>query len=147
MGSRYALASNLLIAVDVSGSVSDESLSNFFSVINRFFKYGIEKLDVIQFDAELKSDKPLPMKKARSEIKIIGRGGTDFQPAADFYCAHPEYDGLIYFTDGYAPMPTFNTKRPIDVLWVLCGRQEYNKHKDRIKKIKRNRATYIPRGE
>ena len=146
MGSRYALASNLLIAVDVSGSVTDKSLSNFFSIINRFFKYGIEKLDVIQFDAELKGE-PIPMKKARSEVKIIGRGGTSFQPAADYYCAHPEYDGLIYFTDGYAPLPTFNTKRPIDVLWVLCGRQEYEECKDEINKIARNRATYIPRGE
>lgn len=144
MGSRYELVTNLLIAVDVSGSVTDESLSNFFSIINRFFKYGIEKIDVIQFDAELKSDKPLSFKKAKSEIKVLGRGGTDFQAAADYYCSHSEYDGLIYFTDGYAPPPVFNTKRPIDVLWVLCGREEYERNCEWIKAIKRNRVTYIP---
>ena len=145
MGSHYELATNILIAVDVSGSVSDKSLQYFFSVINRFFKYGIEKLDVIQFDYELKTDKPKPLKKAKCEVKISGRGGTSFQPAADYYCSHPEYDGLIYFTDGCAPPPVFNTKRLIDVLWILQSKQEYEKHKNWIKKIPRNRAAYIPR--
>ena len=124
--------------------ISSNELSQFYSIINRFFKYGIEKLDVIQFDHELKSDRPLPLKKARNSVKVIGRGGTDFQPAADFYCAHPEYDGLIYFTDGYAPAPEFKTKRVIDVLWVLCGKEEYEWHVGWIRGIRRNRATYIP---
>lgn len=143
MGCRYELSTNLLIAVDVSGSVTDKSLQFFFSVINRLFKYGIEKLDILQFDAEIQSE-PEPLKKACKTVKIIGRGGTNFQPATDYYCAHPEYDGLIYFTDGYAPPPKFNTKRPIDVLWVLCGKSAYEKNSSWIKKLKRNRVTYIP---
>lgn len=147
LGSRYELATKLLIAVDVSGSVTDKSLSHFFSVINRFFKYGIETLDVIQFDSELKSEKPLSIKKGKRDVKIIGRGGTNFQPAADFYISHSEYDGLIYFTDGYAPMPEFKTKRSIDVLWVLTGKREYERLKNVIKSLRRNRATYIPRQE
>lgn len=144
MGSRYNLSTNLLIAVDISGSVTSNSLRNFFSVVNRFFKNGIEKLDVIQFDHELKTKEPIPFKKAKQEVKIIGRGGTSFQPAADYYCYHPEYDGLIYFTDGYAPEPVFNTKRPIDVLWIFTSKREYEKHKSWVKKLVRNKATYIP---
>ena len=146
MGSRYELSTNLLIAVDVSGSVSDKSLQFFFSVINRLFKYGIEKLDVLQFDAAIQGE-PEPLKKARRTVKIMGRGGTSFQPAADYYCEHPEYDGLIYFTDGYAPPPVFNTKRPIDVLWVICSKQCYAENAEWIRKIKRNRVTFIPRSE
>ena len=83
-------------------------------------------------------------KKVRKTVKVMGRGGTSFQPAADYYCAHPEYDGLIYFTDGYAPPPKFNTKRPIDVLWVLCGKSAYEANGKWIKELKRNRVTYIP---
>lgn len=143
MGSRYELSTNLLIAVDVSGSITNKSLQFFFSVINRLFKYGVEKLDVLQFDAKIQGE-PEPLKKACKTVKIIGRGGTNFQPATDYYCAHPEYDGLIYFTDGYAPPPKFNTKRPIDVLWVLCGKSAYEKNSSWIKKLKRNRVTYIP---
>ena len=146
MGCRYELSTNLLIAVDVSGSVTDRSLQFFFSVINRLFKYGVEKLDVLQFDAQIQGDIE-PLKKARKTVKIMGRGGTSFQPAADYYCEHPEYDGLIYFTDGYAPPPKFNTKRPIDVLWVLCGKQCYTANSAWIRKIKRNRVTFIPRSE
>lgn len=146
MGSRYELSTNLLIAVDVSGSVTDRSLQFFFSVINRLFKYGVEKLDVLQFDAQIQGEIE-PLKKARKTVKIMGRGGTSFQSAADYYCEHPEYDGLIYFTDGYAPPPVFNTKRPIDVLWVICGRQCYAENAAWIRKIKRNRVTFIPRSE
>ena len=143
MGSRYELSTNLLIAVDVSGSVTDRSLSFFFSVINRLFKYGIEKMDVLQFDSKIQGE-PEPLKKVRKTVKVMGRGGTSFQPVADYYCAHPEYDGLIYFTDGYAPPPKFNTKRPIDVLWVLCGKSAYEANGKWIKELKRNCVTYIP---
>lgn len=146
MGSRYELSTNLLIAVDVSGSVTDRSLQFFFSVINRLFKYRVEKLDVLQFDAQIQGEIE-PLRKARKTVKIMGRGGTSFQPAADYYCDHPEYDGLIYFTDGYAPPPVFNTKRPIDVLWVICSRQCYAENSTWIRKIKRNRVTFIPRSE
>ena len=116
------------------------------SVINRLFKYGVEKLDVLQFDAQIQGEIE-PLKKARKTVKIMGRGGTSFQPAADYYCERPEYDGLIYFTDGYAPPPKFNTKRPIDVLWVICSRQCYMANSAWIRKIKRNRVTFIPRSE
>lgn len=146
MGSRYELSTNLLIAVDVSGSVTDKSLEFFFSVINRLFKYGIEKLEVLQFDAKIQGDVE-PLKKARRTVKVLGRGGTCFQPAADYYCEHPEYDGLIYFSDGYAPSPVYNTKRPIDVLWVLCSKSAYEENGARLKELNRNRVTYIPRSE
>ena len=146
MGSRYKLATNLLIAIDVSGSVTDRSISFFLSVLNRFFKYGVEKVDVLQFDANIQGDIK-PFKKACKAIEVVGRGGTSFQPATDYYCAHPEYDGLIFFTDGYAKPPVYKAKRPIDVLWVLCSKNAYKDNCRWIRKLKRNRVTYIPRNE
>lgn len=146
MGSRYDFKANLLIAVDVSGSVSNSSLEFFFSIIGRLFKFGIEKLDVVQFDSEIKGA-PEVFKKARKSVKIMSRGGTDFQPVADYYCEHSEYDGLIYFTDGYALPPHYKTKRTIDVLWVLSGKTAYEANHERIKNLKRNRATYIPKSQ
>lgn len=146
MGSRYDMKANLLVAVDVSGSVTDNSLEFFFSIIGRLFKFGVEKLDVIQFDSKIKGE-PEEFKKARKTVNIIGRGGTDFQPVADYYCEHPEYDGLIIFTDGFADPPIYRTKRVIDVLWVLCSRAAYESNSGWIKELKRNRVTYIPRSE
>ena len=144
MGRRYKLMENLLVAIDVSGSVTNESISFFLSVVNRFFKYGVEKVDVLQFDTEIKGGVK-SLNKAQGVIEVLGRGETSFQPIADYYCAHPEYDGLIFFTDGCANPPVYNTKRSIDVLWVLCGKYAYMQNSDWIRKIKRNRVTYIPR--
>ena len=143
MGSQYAFTTQLLIAVDVSGSVSDTALSQFFSIINRFFKYGISSLDVIQFDAALASEEPLSLKKARKRVQITGRGGTDFQLPIDYYEAHPNYDGLIIFTDGYAPKP--EQHRYFErILWVLTSRSEYDDAIKWISDLNGSKATYIP---
>ena len=50
MGSKFEPKTRLLVAVDVSGSISSEDLSNFFSIINRFFSYGVESVQVISFE-------------------------------------------------------------------------------------------------
>ncbi|MDE6336260.1 MAG: hypothetical protein K2L34_06790, partial [Muribaculaceae bacterium] len=104
MGSRYAYTTKVLVGLDVSGSVDSEMLSRMLGLINRIFKQGVEYIDVLQFDAELKGA-PLPIRKAIGKFKVLGRGGTDFQPVADYYMEHREYDGLIYITDGIAPDP------------------------------------------
>lgn len=119
MGSREGHRFKLLVGVDVSGSVSSEALSQFFGVIIRLFKHEVEDIDVITFDTELA--KPMKIKKAVKEIAITGRGGTDFQPIIDYAEKHPEYDGLIVFTDGLAlpPHKSGNTK----VVWV-CDTEE-----------------------
>ncbi len=142
MGSRRDFTTKLLIAVDVSGSISDHSLEQFFSIINRFFKYGIEAIDVLQFDADLTAEL-IPLKKARKNFGIIGRGGTDFQPAIDFYEKNYEYDGLIFFTDGCAEKPKVSGLKKI--LWILTSRQEYNAFvSEMLPDLPKSRATYIP---
>lgn len=145
MGSRYELKSNLLVAVDVSGSISGKALTVFYSVINRFFQYGIDKIDVIQFDTELKG-MPISLKKARREISVVGRGGTDFEPALSFCVSHTEYDGFIIFTDGYAPIPDLSGF-PLEILWVLDSYESYNDFLPRLEEAKKHagcRITYIP---
>ncbi len=123
MGSLYKMRSKILVAVDTSGSVSDDELGNFFGVINKFFKHAIESVDVICFDATLHGE-PVTFKKASKIVKIEGRGGTDFQPAFNYMSYHPDYDGLIMFTDGYAPVPTFKGKK-FKVVWVLTSEDTY----------------------
>lgn len=141
MGSRYKFTTKLLIAVDVSGSISDEKLVHFFSIINRFFKYGIKSIDVIQFDYKITA--PLVnLKKAKKLVAITGRGGTSFQPPLDYYAAEKEYVGLIVFTDGDAEIPKVSTYRRI--LWVLTNEHTYNNAISWIKTLPNNKAMYIP---
>ena len=127
MGSIRQLRTNYLVAVDVSGSITDEDLRYFFSTINRFFKYGVEKIDAVTFDTKL--GEPATLSKARKELNIGGRGGTCFQPVIDYMADHSEYDGLIIFTDGYAPKPVVPAKLKGRLLWILRSEKEYNDHR------------------
>ena len=126
MGSRYDFTTRMIIGVDCSGSISNEDLKNFYSTINRFFKYGIQQIDVVQFDTELGEVQTLL--KASETIKVVGRGGTSFQPFIDFVAKHREYDGALIYTDGYAPAPKIPANMRTPLCWVLRSEKELNKH-------------------
>lgn len=120
MGSQYAYSTRLLVAVDVSGSVPDEDIKKFLAVINRFFKQGIERIEVIEFDSKITTEKPILLKQASNSIRVTGRGGTNFQPAIDYYYEHEEYDGLVFLTDGFAARPVVpDNKRHKPLAWIL----------------------------
>ncbi|OQY56973.1 MAG: hypothetical protein DRR08_28815 [Candidatus Parabeggiatoa sp. nov. 2] len=140
MGSRRDFCTKLLFAVDVSGSVGSHDIRKAFSVINQLFKYGIEQVDVLQFDAEVKG-KPLSLKKAKYKVKVIGRGGTDFQPVVDYIETNKDYDGLIIFTDGWAPVPTAPKSKRTRVLWLFNNEHNYMNMKDNLRPI--GRSTFI----
>lgn len=126
MGVVHPYVSKLLIAIDTSASVNSRDLARFFSVVNTFFTYGIPSIDVVQFDTTIHFPL-LSLKKAQKEIKVRGRGGTDFQAVINYYTQHKEYDGMLVFTDGYAPLPTVPPHRKI--LWVLQDIKCYNDFK------------------
>ena len=127
MGSIRQLRTNYLVAVDVSGSISNDDLKFFFSTINRFFKYGVEKIDALTFDTSL--GEPVTLTRAEAGFKVKGRGGTDFQPVVDYIAEHSEYDGLIIFTDGYSSKPEVPARLKGRLLWILRSEKEYNEHR------------------
>jgi predicted metal-dependent peptidase len=128
MGSVRRFDTKLLVAVDVSGSISDKTLSHFYSVINKFFKYGINEIDCVQFDYDLGEVKPI--RKASRTVQIFGRGGTSFQPIFDYLAEHNIYDGLIILTDGGAPHPKMDDSIKANILWVCEDENSYNLCKD-----------------
>ena len=116
MGSVRRFDTRLLVAVDVSGSISTESLRYFYGVINSAFRYGFESIDVIQFDCGVRMVHNI--KKVVKDVAVLGRGGTSFQEPIDY--AHENgYDGLVMLTDGYAPFPDEEKANGIPVLWLL----------------------------
>lgn len=126
MGSRRDFSTKLLFAVDVSGSVSSSDVQNAFSIINRLFKYGIESIDVIWFDTEIRNTKPVELKRALRQFEVDGRGGTAFQPLMDYLDEHRQYDGLIVFTDGIAPVPSPPQRnRRTRVVWLFNGEESW----------------------
>lgn len=126
MGSRYDFTTHMIIGVDCSGSISKDDLRNFYSTINRFFQYGIQQIDVVQFDTDLGEVQTLL--KASENIKVTGRGGTCFQPFIDFVAKHPEYDGALIYTDGDAPQPSIPSKMRTPLCWILRSENKLKEH-------------------
>jgi len=124
MGSRRDFTTRLLFAIDVSGSMGTEELRQGFSVVNRFFNYGVPAIDVIQFDAEITTD-VMTFRRAQREVQLTGRGGTNFGPVLAYLEEHRDYDGLIIYTDGYAPCPAPPQNRRTRILWLFVSEAHY----------------------
>ena len=125
MGSIRRFDTRLLVAVDVSGSISSESLSYFYGVINSAFRYGFESIDVIQFDCGVRVVQSL--KKVIREVLAVGRGGTSFQEPIE-YAYENGYDGLLILTDGYAPEPWIPDNMRCKIIWVCQDKSCYERH-------------------
>ena len=134
MGSRRDFDTKLLVAVDVSGSISSKSLSYFYGVISNAFKYGFQAIDVIQFDCGVRVVQSL--KKVMRDVTVVGRGGTSFQEPID-YAAENGYDGLLILTDGYAPPPSIPESFKTKIVWVCEDRSAYEAHHSWMEKLGR----------
>lgn len=155
MGSRYERKADILIAVDVSGSITDESFARFYHAIkNFFFLRIIENIDLIFFDVNLKNTSPVKFTKKLELAEISGRGGTNFQPPVDYFLENRnKYSGMIIFTDGEGEVPKMTgsdgTRRTggtgnASILWILDSRLAYEKSRWWIESLPGNFGTFLP---
>lgn len=122
MGSIRRFDTRLLVAVDVSGSVSSQDLAYFYGVINSAFRYGFTAVDVVQFDCGVRTVESIT--KVVRDVAVLGRGGTSFyEPIA--YAHEHGYDGLVMLTDGYAPEPLIPEGMRCKIVWVCNNRESY----------------------
>jgi predicted metal-dependent peptidase len=103
------------VAVDTSGSITEELLSEFLAEINGIARAGAD-VTLIQCDCEITSVAPY-RRFERPGFK--GGGGTNFDPVMRWLRENRRecFGGCIYLTDGCAAMPTIDPCCPI--LWVL----------------------------
>lgn len=119
-GLRIKPKRHILVAVDTSGSVSNSELEEFFHEVHHMYKTGSE-VTVVQCDAAISDVSPY---NPKHEIKLHGRGGTDFQPVIDYYNEHKhKFTCLVYFTDGECSAPENARGR---ILWVLSSTSQDN---------------------
>lgn len=119
-GLKIKMRQHMLLAIDTSGSVSDTELKEFMNEIHHIYKQGVD-ITVIQCDTSIRSIEPY---KGKNEIKVFGRGGTEFDPVLDYYNANlKKYTSLVYFTDGECYT---SVKPKSKVLWVLSERSHMN---------------------
>ena len=103
----------LLIAIDTSGSINKAELSDFFSEVYHIWRQGAE-IEVVECDVVIKRSYAY---KGVTPTFVTGGGGTDFNAPLEYGNNNFKPDGLIYFTDGFAPRPKTHARFPL--LWVI----------------------------
>jgi len=119
-GLKVKMRQHMLLAIDTSGSVSDDELREFMSEIYHIYKCGVD-ITVVQCDTSIRSIEPYT---GKFEMKAYGRGGTEFDPVLEYFNENlRKYTSLVYFTDGEC----YTSVRPKgNVLWVLSERSYMN---------------------
>lgn len=119
-GLKIKMRQHMLLAIDTSGSVSNDELLEFMNEIHHIYKAGVD-ITIIQCDTQIKS---IEEYKGKSDLKVHGRGGTSFDPVLEYYNENnKKYTSLVYFTDGECDT---DIKPRGNVLWVISERSEMN---------------------
>ena len=114
---------NTLVAIDTSGSVSDQDLIEFFNEIDAIHKTGTT-VTIMECDSYVHRTYQYEGNK-QDVLRVCGRGGTSFDPVMEeIFKAPGKYQNLIYLTDGYAPAPQRVPMVPI--LWVINSTAQIN---------------------
>lgn len=119
--------SSVVIAVDTSGSITQEDLENYASAVNTIHGIVSNTVHVIYCDAEIAH---VDVFEPGDEVvmKIHGGGGTNFKPPFQYvHDNNIDTNLLIYFTDGecyqFPPEPEYDT------FWLIKEsryRKDYN---------------------
>ena len=122
MGSIYKpRPSKLLVFIDSSGSIAPKLLKKFLLTIKSIFSRTIKEIDMFFFDTELKSKEPIKTKVYNiHKIDVIGGGGTNFECIFEYIKKNQnKYDGILIFTDGYAPEVNLKYKLRTKLCWII----------------------------
>lgn len=121
-GNRHMKKSRILVGIDTSGSVSMREYREFFGQIRTLTP--VADFHVIECDAMIQYEYDFTGKPNEN---LHGGGGTNFQPVInEFNKDKKKYDALVYFTDGYASIPS---DTPKDTIWVISSNGDQSERK------------------
>ena len=102
-GKKVRRQAKIAIAIDQSGSVSDEMLAAFFAELNSLAK--LAEFTVVPFDTQVDKDKVYVWKKGKSQSpERVLCGDTCFDAPTE-WANNNSVDGIIILTDMEAPKP------------------------------------------
>jgi predicted metal-dependent peptidase len=121
-GLKIKQKKHILVAIDTSGSVSDEELKEFMNEIHHIWKTGTQ-VTLAHCDAYLHKVEEFKGLN-RWEGKVFGRGGTEFTPVIEYLNKYKDRFGcLIYMTDGEGSTSIVPIKK---TLWVHSSKSNVN---------------------
>jgi predicted metal-dependent peptidase len=112
--------SKIIVALDISGSISDEEFRQAIKEVLSIVKNYNHEITILECDDEIrrvykvKSEKDI---KDRIDIK----GGTKYNPVFE-YANNNKINLLVYFTDGKGEDKLQTIPRGYKILWVISGR-------------------------
>lgn len=112
-GRKRSVGLDVLIALDESGSITDDQLQTFYVELMAVNRITNARIQVTEFDTRCTA--PKPAEEYRHMRERTKNGGTDFRPV--FELADSLMLSLVViFTDGEGSAPEFVNQK---VLWVL----------------------------
>lgn len=116
---------HIAFAFDMSCSVTKKDYTRYMSEL-----YGVmrgmkpDKLTLIQFDTDIKSEHKLKTVRDLSNVELKGRGGTCIECVME-WAKKNRPAALVVFSDGEYAHPSFNPGVP--VIWLIHGsRREFH---------------------
>lgn len=123
-GKKRLRMPDIVIAVDTSGSMSDDDIQRCFGEINKISRI-CNSLHLLNFDVAI-TDKGR-VNRLPKKVEITGRGGTDFTEVFDYVEKKIKRHKplVIMLTDGYAEEgPKRNT---IELIWIVLSKGNTDK--------------------
>ncbi len=116
---------NITIAIDTSGSISQEEVNEFISEVSAIKSNLRASIILIACDDKIYEQSPWYF-EAWDELQFpasLGGGkGTNFNPVFDYITTQDNIcDVLIYFTDAKGKFPEFMPSYP--VMWIVKGKE------------------------
>ena len=127
---------DVVVAIDTSGSITDETLAKFASELVKIFnEFNIDDCHILWCDADIRGVQKFTATKkfTPDALKPKGGGGTSFIPPFDWIQKNILKKGkdpafVIYFTDAYGTAPKlkdYNIADYVDrLLWVITDNME-----------------------
>ena len=111
----------IVVAVDTSGSISDEELKQFTTETSYILhELAPERVQFIQCDYDVQGVTEYTRESLPLKVTYEGRGGTRFEPVIDYVNEnHPNAAALVYLTD--LECSEFGDQPHYPVLWVTTN--------------------------
>ena len=114
---------DLAIAIDTSGSITDEQFHQFISETHSLLRMmKPQKLSLIQFDTSIKSVDTIKNIHDLMQVKFSGRGGTLIAPVLE-WANENKPKVLLVFSDGEFYWPGIETK--VNTIWLIHGEHPF----------------------
>ncbi len=115
---------DIVIALDISGSIADKEIGEFISEVNAIKSQLRARITLLACDSKLADGSPWkfePWEEFAMPKKFKGGGGTSFKPVIDWAEDEDQAPNLmIYFTDAQGEFPEQEPAFP--VIWLVKGK-------------------------